>query len=146
MDFRRFNPLCPQKMHYGALFLDSAIAEWSGHTSILVALCNVIDGMLHAASYMSFLVHMWCCMSTPLFYFYRAISILPLLSDSPTYIGVKYGLSLTLSLLETQKLGMFENKELRRILRMCYRNWGVEIHNYIMTASLFYYHNYIWLI
>jgi hypothetical protein len=27
MDFRRFNPLCPQKTHYGALFLDEANAR-----------------------------------------------------------------------------------------------------------------------
>jgi hypothetical protein len=43
MDFRRFNPLCPQKTHYGALFLNGAIAEWIGHTSTLVALCHVIE-------------------------------------------------------------------------------------------------------
>jgi hypothetical protein len=43
MDFRRFNLLCPQKMHYGALFLDGAITEWSRHTSTLVALCHVTE-------------------------------------------------------------------------------------------------------
>jgi hypothetical protein len=43
MDFRRFNPLCPQKMHYGTLFLDGAIAEWSSHTSTLIALCHVTE-------------------------------------------------------------------------------------------------------
>jgi hypothetical protein len=34
MDFHRFNPICPQKMQYGALFLDGAIAEW---TTILLS-------------------------------------------------------------------------------------------------------------
>jgi hypothetical protein len=43
MDFRRLNPLCPQKMHYGALFLDGSVAEWSGHTSTLVSLCHMIE-------------------------------------------------------------------------------------------------------
>jgi hypothetical protein len=43
IDFRRFNPLCPQKAHYGAVFLDGAIAEWSGHTSNLVAVCDVTE-------------------------------------------------------------------------------------------------------
>jgi hypothetical protein len=43
MDFRKFNALCPQKRHYGTLFLDGAIAEWSGHTSTLVALCHVTE-------------------------------------------------------------------------------------------------------
>jgi hypothetical protein len=42
MDFNRFNPLCPQKMHYGA-FLDGAIAEWSGHTSTLVAFYHMTE-------------------------------------------------------------------------------------------------------
>jgi hypothetical protein len=32
MDFHRFNPLCLQKTHYGVLFLDDAVTEWSGHT------------------------------------------------------------------------------------------------------------------
>jgi hypothetical protein len=43
MDFRTFNHLCPQKTHYGALFLDGAIAEWSSHTSTVVALCHVTE-------------------------------------------------------------------------------------------------------
>jgi hypothetical protein len=43
MDFLKFNPLCPQKTQYGAFFLDGAIAEWSGHTSTLVALCQVTE-------------------------------------------------------------------------------------------------------
>jgi hypothetical protein len=43
MNFRKFNHLCPQKTHYGALFLDGAIAEWSGHTSTLVAFCHVTE-------------------------------------------------------------------------------------------------------
>jgi hypothetical protein len=34
------------------LFLDGAVAEWSGHTSTVIALCHVNDGMLRAASYM----------------------------------------------------------------------------------------------
>jgi hypothetical protein len=41
MDFRRFNPLCPQKN--GALFLNGAIADWSDRTYTLVALRNVTD-------------------------------------------------------------------------------------------------------
>jgi hypothetical protein len=43
MDFCRFNPLCPQKLHYGMLFLDGAITEWSGHTSTLVTLYHVTE-------------------------------------------------------------------------------------------------------
>jgi hypothetical protein len=43
MDFHRFNRLCPHKMHYGTLFFDGAIAEWSGHTSTIVALCQVTE-------------------------------------------------------------------------------------------------------
>jgi hypothetical protein len=43
MDFGRFNALCPQKMHYGALFLEGLVAEWSGHTSTLVALFHVTE-------------------------------------------------------------------------------------------------------
>jgi hypothetical protein len=43
MDFRIFNPVCPQKTHYDALFLDGAIAEWTDHTSTLVALCHVTE-------------------------------------------------------------------------------------------------------
>jgi hypothetical protein len=43
MDFRTFNPLCQQKTHYGALFVDGAIAEWSGHASTVVALCHVTE-------------------------------------------------------------------------------------------------------
>jgi hypothetical protein len=89
MDFRRFNPLCPQKTHYSVLFLDGAIPEWSGHTSTLVALCHMTEQWkLRAASYMSSLAHMWCCTSAPLSCFYRAISKLPLLSDSPMYNAV----------------------------------------------------------
>jgi hypothetical protein len=30
-------------MHYGVLFLDGAITEWSGHISTLIALCRVIE-------------------------------------------------------------------------------------------------------
>jgi hypothetical protein len=41
--------------------------------------------MLRATSYTSSLAHMWCCASAPLSCFYRAISKLPLLYDSPTY-------------------------------------------------------------
>jgi hypothetical protein len=67
VDFRRFNPLCPQKTHYGALFLDGAVAEWSGHTlhSLLSAMW-LNDGMLRAARYTSSLADMWCCASAPL--------------------------------------------------------------------------------
>jgi hypothetical protein len=43
IDFCRFNHLCLQKTHYGALFLDGAIAEWSGDISTLVALCHVTE-------------------------------------------------------------------------------------------------------
>jgi hypothetical protein len=43
VDFGRFNPLCPYKMHYGALFLDGAITEWSGHTSTLSVFCHVTE-------------------------------------------------------------------------------------------------------
>jgi hypothetical protein len=32
MDFHRFKALCPQKTHYGALFLDGAFVEWSDRT------------------------------------------------------------------------------------------------------------------
>jgi hypothetical protein len=52
MDFRRFNPLCPQKTHYGALFFDGAIAEWSGHTSALVALCHMTERWNAACSWL----------------------------------------------------------------------------------------------
>jgi hypothetical protein len=41
MEFRRFNPLCPQKTYYGAMFLNGAITELSGHTSTLVAPSHV---------------------------------------------------------------------------------------------------------
>jgi agmatine/peptidylarginine deiminase len=43
MDFRRFNPVCPQKTRYGALFLNGAIAEWSSHTSTLIAFCHMTE-------------------------------------------------------------------------------------------------------
>jgi hypothetical protein len=43
MDVRIFNPLCPQKTHYGALILDCPIAEWSAHVSTLVDLRHVAE-------------------------------------------------------------------------------------------------------
>jgi hypothetical protein len=39
-------------MHYGALFLDGAIAEWSGHTCTLVALCHVTERWNAARGYL----------------------------------------------------------------------------------------------
>jgi hypothetical protein len=44
------------------------------------------DGMLRAVSYTSSLAQIWCCASATLSCFYRSISKLSLLSDSPTYI------------------------------------------------------------
>jgi hypothetical protein len=71
------------------LFLDGAIAEWSGHTSTLVALCMWLnDGMLRAANYTSSFAHTWCCALAPLSCFYRAFSKLPLSFYSPMYIFV----------------------------------------------------------
>jgi hypothetical protein len=52
MDFHRFNHLCPQKTHYGALLLDGAIAEWSGHTYNFVALCHMIERWNAARGYL----------------------------------------------------------------------------------------------
>jgi hypothetical protein len=54
----------------------------------LLSTMSLKNGMLRAASYTSSLVHMWCCASAPLSCFYRKISKLPLLSDSPTHLPI----------------------------------------------------------
>jgi hypothetical protein len=61
----------------------------SGAAILLPSLLSAMwlnDGMLSAANYTSSLAHIWCCTWVPLSSFYRAISKLPLLSDSPTYV------------------------------------------------------------
>jgi hypothetical protein len=58
MDFLRFNPLCPQKTHYGALF--SMVQSLSGAVILLPSLLSAMwlnDGMLRAANYTSSLAH-----------------------------------------------------------------------------------------
>jgi hypothetical protein len=65
------------------------VQSLSGAAILLPSLHSTIwlnDGMLLAASYTSSLAHMWHCMSALLSCFYRTISELPLLSDTPTYM------------------------------------------------------------
>lgn len=73
MDSHRFDSLCPQRAHHGALCLDGAIVMWSDPTSDLVSPCNSIGdaGMLRAANYSSSHSHTWCRASAPTCSFYR---------------------------------------------------------------------------
>jgi hypothetical protein len=70
------------------------MVQWlSGAARLLPSLLSAMwlnDGMLRVANYTSSLAHMWCCTSSPFSCFYCAISKLPLLSDSPTYIYMAY--------------------------------------------------------
>jgi hypothetical protein len=76
IDFPRFNPLCLQKMHYSALFHSGTIAERSGHTSTLIAVCHVLnDGILHAASYRPSLAHVVLHVSATFLFLLRNFKI-----------------------------------------------------------------------